>query len=732
MAELDWLEELKRTLGDDDTGKTLRSLLGSMQPSPNDKKEALTRALLTGAAGLFAGAGGGRTAPNPWGGVAQALTGATQSYQQDIDAHRKDGMARLQSVTGLFGLGQQMRDSRQNEEFMRNFNAGGKPGSMTLSTGEPPDNSERFGMGDRSMGDTGAPTPEGITRMTVPTRSTSMREQLENFVSPARIDAELAGSKNKASAVAKMFEEGDKWHTGQNGLAFRKRADGTTEYAGVNGNYTLDVVNGKVIARPIAGAGKIEAENAGMKAGAEAQARAGVEDETTFENVPLAGGTQVARMTRGDARQFFKGYGQQPQQPPLPPMQGSQAAQAQPPGQPPIPWPAEPPQQIIQLLDAASKNGTPVEYHPDTGPLIGDAAMAYRQKKMQEMQQRQQPPQGQPQGQPPGPPQGQPPGPPQGQPPGPPQGPGGPPPMPQGGPPQAPQPPQGAPMPQGGPSAPPMPPQAPAGPQMQPMQPPNVPPGVTVPAAVKEAEARALAPIEAQKEVSIAQGKSPIEINAANAKDSSQKDRAMVDKWWTQAESAYNHNKRIEQVQKQLMGPDGALSGRFAPTSQAVLSMLNGLGFEVNKNKFVDTETAAAYLAGMSLEEVKKMVGSTAISDRDVVAVKEMMPQIFQHPETAQRLLQQLRSENDRYIKLGVSAMNHYRDHNYTLAGFDPGFKTTGQEAEAKAAEKAAQRGPLKFDATVTLKAQQAIKKGAPADAVRQRLIEGGYDPKGL
>lgn len=147
----------------------------------------------------------------------------------------------------------------------------------------------------------------------------------------------------------------------------------------------------------------------------------------------------------------------------------------------------------------------------------------------------------------------------------------------------------------------------------------------------------------------------------------------------TKARTAMEANTTLANVRQLSTGKDAARGGMMAPTLQSLDAFMNGIGIPFNAAQFKSTEEAQTYLAGLSMAQVKAMVGSNAISDRDVIAVKAMMPQIANNPAVRLRLLDTLEKANNRSIEFADRINKHLRQ-NKTLDNFDYGLKQSEQQ----------------------------------------------------
>lgn len=111
MAEMFDFEELKASL------PKLRGLFAEMdKPSNEDRREALTSGLFSLAAGVLGGAGGGRQAPDPWGGLSRGIMGATQSYNDTLKQKRRDPAQDMAVLSGMVSLQKGMQDAKLADE----------------------------------------------------------------------------------------------------------------------------------------------------------------------------------------------------------------------------------------------------------------------------------------------------------------------------------------------------------------------------------------------------------------------------------------------------------------------------------------------------------------------------------------------------------------------------------------------------------------------------------------
>lgn len=197
-------------------------------------------------------------------------------------------------------------------------------------------------------------------------------------------------------------------------------------------------------------------------------------------------------------------------------------------------------------------------------------------------------------------------------------------------------------------------------------QPPVIPGQTRSPEATDLAKQQALAP------GALAQ---------ATQQDISKADAARVDAMITKGQAAAEANVTLQKARELSTGANAARGGMMAPTLQSVDSFFNGIGIPFNAGQFRNTQELQTYLSGLSMAQVKQMVGSSAISDRDVAAVKSMMPQIVNDPKVRLRLLDTLEKANDKHIDMAVRADQHLRE-NLSLKGFDYGMKQPAAKPE--------------------------------------------------
>lgn len=200
----------------------------------------------------------------------------------------------------------------------------------------------------------------------------------------------------------------------------------------------------------------------------------------------------------------------------------------------------------------------------------------------------------------------------------------------------------------------------------------GVPPDVQA-AATEKAKQDALTPGEIQKNLA----------QKFNESDLAERAAAM-----TKAQTAMEANTTLANVRQLSTGKDAARGGMMAPTLQSLDAFMNGIGIPFNAAQFKSTEEAQTYLAGLSMAQVKAMVGSNAISDRDVIAVKAMMPQIANNPAVRLRLLDTLEKANNRSIEFADRINKHLRQHK-TLDNFDYGLKQSEQQPAAQSQREA-------------------------------------------
>ena len=169
------------------------------------------------------------------------------------------------------------------------------------------------------------------------------------------------------------------------------------------------------------------------------------------------------------------------------------------------------------------------------------------------------------------------------------------------------------------------------------------------------------------------------------AQNQNKADIKKVDDAYAKAQSASESNVTIRNLRDLSTGPNAARGGMMAPTLQSVDAFLNGVGIPFNAAQFKSTEEAQTHLAGLTMSQVKAMVGSTNISNQDVAAVRAMMPQIINNPEVRLKLYDIIEKGNDRHIDTFTRMDTHLRDTG-NLKDFDYGM-TPKQETKAQTAE---------------------------------------------
>lgn len=188
-------------------------------------------------------------------------------------------------------------------------------------------------------------------------------------------------------------------------------------------------------------------------------------------------------------------------------------------------------------------------------------------------------------------------------------------------------------------------------------------------------------PSAAETELAKQRALQPGALAQATQQDISKADAARVDAMITKGQAAAEANVTLQKARELSTGANAARGGMMAPTLQSVDSFFNGIGIPFNAGQFRNTQELQTYLSGLSMAQVKQMVGSSAISDRDVAAVKSMMPQIVNDPKVRLRLLDTLEKANDKHIDMAMRADQHLRE-NLSLKGFDYGMKQPAAKPE--------------------------------------------------
>jgi hypothetical protein len=208
-----------------------------------------------------------------------------------------------------------------------------------------------------------------------------------------------------------------------------------------------------------------------------------------------------------------------------------------------------------------------------------------------------------------------------------------------------------------------------------------VPPTPSLPLGVGRTEAEkaaAMTPVKAAEAAALQQAKMPGEITEQSFKDLAASDAKKFGDQRDKAEQAMKGNVDIANIRRVASEPNAALGGMFAAGAQGALNFLNSAGLDVLPEKFKNTQEAEIYLNGLSLKQVKAMVGSQNISDRDVIAVKAMLPQIVTNPQARLRVLDTLEKANNYDIQL-FNAMDQHVGEKGNLRGFKYDFKPAGQ-----------------------------------------------------
>ena len=198
-------------------------------------------------------------------------------------------------------------------------------------------------------------------------------------------------------------------------------------------------------------------------------------------------------------------------------------------------------------------------------------------------------------------------------------------------------------------------------------------------------------------------------------------DAKQLDEMRDSAMKAQGGLSRIGEMKR--LATEGVYSGWTATGRTGVANFFNTIGVPVDAKKLGNSQEYLKHAKELTLTVLKEGVGSNNISNADLTFVNETVPQLETNPQARMNLLNYMERRLGESVGRFQAADSYAREKG-GLGGFN--YQAPRQEAPKR------QSGPLMQNQTALYRARQAIKAGKSREAVIQRLIEEGYDPKGL
>jgi hypothetical protein len=241
---------------------------------------------------------------------------------------------------------------------------------------------------------------------------------------------------------------------------------------------------------------------------------------------------------------------------------------------------------------------------------------------------------------------------------------------------------------------------------------------------------------EAEKTAQVA----PITLNTEYEKGLQTQNLKLRETILEEDKAARANSANIDRFMQLNKDPNVA-KGRFAETFSGLKNAAASFGVDV---KGLPAEQAMQSISSQMALQLRNpasgggMPGAMSDSDRNFLTAmtpslaqskegRELVAETFQavNNRKSSRLLLKHETEGGKVDSAFLKKLADYADKN-------PIFGADYQKRLEKVAAQGESPTDLKANLTATAKAQQAIKNGADPAAVRQRLIESGFDPKGL
>lgn len=191
-------------------------------------------------------------------------------------------------------------------------------------------------------------------------------------------------------------------------------------------------------------------------------------------------------------------------------------------------------------------------------------------------------------------------------------------------------------------------------------------------------------------------------------------DAKQLDEWRDVAVKATGGLSRIGEMKR--LAQEGVYSGWAASGRSGVANFFNTVGLPMDPKKLENSQEYMKHAKELTLSMLKEGVGATNISNADLQFVNETVPQLETNPQARMNLLNYMEQRLGQSVERFNQADAHARER-----GGLSGFGVTPQK-----------QPKLQKNLTATVRAKDAIKRGADPEAVRRRLREQGYDDSGL